>query len=448
MISVSARVRAWVRGADAGGTGEGCELDVKDRFSGLSSLIIGFAFGGLAMFYSVSLFAHINHHRFLGHHVWWAPADIWSVVDAGRYVWHGALGYAYTQSGSYALPLSFILAAPLAAVIDHFNLVENIVPIARPSAWLVAGPFTLLFGIVLLDAVRRLAWDLGLRRRLSLVQLVTVVIALAPGFEWGHFEDVLALAFVVHALRFLRLGQPGRAGLLLSLAICSKQWAVMLIPAFVLFIPAGRRLMALVASTALPASFVGLVVLVGGKHAVSDLFMPLTPGKNTTGHASFFLTWFGNKTSRVTRSIGTLVAVPAALPLRRRCGSVTVLLAVSSLVLLVRALAEPTNFSYYWSPSLLLAGFVGVAAHQRFRMRDWIWQLPAILWTLPHGNYKMTTVWWAVMSAFLVGTYLQMAVNCGLRLRMRSSGRHMREAAAHTGAVVGEVINSESASAY
>jgi hypothetical protein len=82
-------------------------------------------------------------------------------------VWHGELANVYdAATAAYALPLSFILMAPVAALVDLYPLVEGIVPLARPNAWLVVGPYSLLFGVSFVDAVRRLAWDLGQRRHL------------------------------------------------------------------------------------------------------------------------------------------------------------------------------------------------------------------------------------------------------------------------------------------
>ena len=47
-----------------------------------------------------------------------------------------------------------------------------------------------------------------------------MVIVLVPGYFWGHFEDVIALTFVLHAARPPDGGDQVRAGLLLlSVAI-------------------------------------------------------------------------------------------------------------------------------------------------------------------------------------------------------------------------------------
>ena len=379
-----------------------------------SSLVIGVAFGVLAMTYSLCLYRY--QLSFFDHiHVdqWAAPGDVWQSIDAGRFVWAGALDYVYRGSGSLALPLSFIVAAPVATIIDHFHLVENVFPIVRPSAWLVAGPFSLAFGPFLLDAVRRLAWDLGMRRRLWAVQVSAAFIALAPSFYWGHFEDVLALIFVVHAIRSVVVGRSIEAGLLLSLAASSKQWAILLVPWLVFNAPIGRRFRTAVAACALPFGFALFFLAIDFHETARALFSPVNLGRNTLGHVAFYVTWLGNKTSRTSRALGVLVSVAAGWRLRRVLGGPSVL-AAASVLLLMRPLFEAINYPYYWSPALLTAGLVGVAAHRRFRVRDWIWQAVAIGWALPIGNPKTASWWWAGFLLILLCIYAQVARNCGL----------------------------------
>jgi len=389
-----------------------------DRRGTWWSVALGTGFGVLAMLYSLYGYSWLYHKRLGGRHVWYAPQDIWEVVGAGRFVWHGALQLVYGEFITYALPLSFFLTAPASAVVEHYNLVQGIVPVYRPSAWLVIGPYSLIFGIFLLDAVRRLSWDLGLRRKLWAVQLLAVGIVLVPGFEFGHFEDVIALTFVLHAIRYLMAAEMGRAALLLSLAIATKQWAVMLVPLVVLRAPAGRRIRTLVEACALPALLLGFFLAIDFHHTFRAMFEPLNLVKNFPGHGSFFATWLGTETSRWSRSLGAVLAVGLGFAFRR----VTVgprLLACVSVVLLLRPLSEAVNYSYYWSPALLLAGLVGLAAHRRFRIRDWIGPAAAIAWTLPHGNPHATTLWWLGELLWLALTYLQVLVNCGIVPRLK-----------------------------
>ena len=121
-----------------GSTADSSGKTDRDRRAWSSSVAIGLAFGVLAMIYSLFLFGLIEHL-----HVWAYSSDIWLVVDGGRFVWHGALGYVYQGSGSYSLPLSFIVMAPVSGLIDHYALIEGSpFPIGHPSAWLLVGPYS------------------------------------------------------------------------------------------------------------------------------------------------------------------------------------------------------------------------------------------------------------------------------------------------------------------
>jgi hypothetical protein len=386
----------------------------EDRGRWSSSVLIGLAFAGLALIYSLLLDQMIR-----GGHFWFYPTDVWSIVDAGRYVAHGALGYVYQgTSGSYALPLSFVLIAPVAGVIDHLGLVEGApFPVAHPSAWLVVAPYILMFGIVVLHAARRLAWQLGVRRRLWAVQVLTAVVVLLPTYYWGHFEDAIAIAFVLYAARRVLRGDYLMAAVLLSIAVSAKQWAIPLVPFVVFSAPHGRRLRCLAAACALPAAFVALVLGVDWADASKALFSPVNQTHVTEGHVAFYWTWFGSKTSQASRTIGLLLASALAWRLRR-VRYPGALMGGMAAVLVLRPFFEAINFSYYWSPALILAGFTGLAAHRRVRWQDWIWPVLAVAWSSPRSNGQSTSWWWTGELIVLAAVAVQVAVNCGADPRL------------------------------
>jgi hypothetical protein len=374
-----------------------------------SSLLIGIGFAALAMAFSLYVAGYMHDSK-----AWAVPGDIWFAVDAGRYVWNGALGHVYQGTQSYALPLSFIVMAPISGLVDHFGLVEGSpAPVPHPSAWLLVGPYSLLFGIFLLHSVMRLAWDLGVRSRLWAVQLLAVVLVLVPGYEWGHFEDVIALTFVLYAARRLLIGDHIRAGLLLSVAISSKQWALPLVPFVVFSAPRGRRLKCLFAACALPVAFVLLVLGSDWGDASKALFSPVNLARQAQGHAAFYVTWLGSRTSQVSRTIGVLIASALAWRMRRVRGS-TAILASMAAILVLRPLFEAISYSYYFSPALILAVCVGLAASGQVRWRDWICPLAAIIWATPRGNSASSTWWWAGELILLGITALQVSNQSGV----------------------------------
>jgi hypothetical protein len=389
--------------------------EARDPGRWTSSLLIGLAFAAVALLYSLVLDQMIR-----GGHFWFYPADVWSIVDAGRDVWHGALGYVYqgAANGSYALPLSFVLIAPASGLIDHFGLVEGApFPVAHPSAWLVVGPYTLMFGIVVMHAARRLAWELGVRHRLWVVQVLTAVVVLFPTYYWGHFEDAIALAFVMYAVRRMLRQEYVMAALLLSVAVSAKQWVIPLIPLIVFSAPPGRRLRCLVAACALSAAFATLVFGADWADASKALLFPVNQTNITEGHVAFYWTWFGSKTSRASRTIGLLLASGLACRLRRVQRPAALMGGMAALLLL-RPLFEAINFSYYWTPALILAGFSGLAAHRRVRWQDWIWPVLAILWSSPRSNLHTTSLWWIGELIVLSAAAVQVAANCGASARL------------------------------
>ena len=372
----------------------------KDRGAWPSSLVMGGLFVAAAM--AVSLrFGWVMGVR----GGWAVSSDVWMTVNAGRFVWNGALGYVYQGTTSYALPLSFILMAPASGLVDRLGLTEGYpTPLPHPNAWLVIGPYTLVFGIFLLHAVRRLAWDLGIRSRLWLVQLGAVLIVLVPAFQWGHFEDVLALTAAIWALRRMIAGDFVRAALYVSIAISFKQWAVLLLPFVLAAAPPGRRLRALGAGVALPGALTLYLLGVDWADASRALFMPTNQVSGFEGHGAVFINWFGRHTSTVSRSTGTLLAAWVGWRCRH-VRSVPAILGVAALILFLRPLFEPVTFSYYWSPAYLLAGLAALAAVGEFRALHWLLPVAAMAWTLPRGNPHTAALWWA-------GYLILVALNC------------------------------------
>jgi hypothetical protein len=355
-------------------------------------------------------------------HYWAQSGDVWQIVDAGRYVWHGALGYVYQgTSYSYALPLSFIVMAPISGLIDDLHLVEG-APYAfpHPSAWALVLPYTLLFGIFLLHAVRRLAWELEVRRGLLGVQVTACAVVLFPCYYWGHFEDALALAFVLYAVCRLLRSQYLAAGLMLSLAISSKQWAALILPLVIVLTPSGQRIRTLLAASAWPLFLATFVLGADWPDASRALFSPVNMGSNTPGHLSVYAAWLGAQTSRASRTLGLLVAPLLAWRFRKVAGPGHALMAIAVL-LSIRPFSEAISYAYYWSPCLLVAGFVGLAAHKRFRWPDWAWQMGTIAWSMPRGNSATTAWWWAGLMVLLGATTVQMLRNARVAFGQRRS---------------------------
>ncbi len=279
----------------------------------------------------------------------------------------------------------------MAAIAQAAQLVPGYpILLPKPSMWLLIGPATMLCGIPLLAAGRALAWELGLRRRLWVVQLLLVATVVVPCIHWGHTEDLLALALVLRAVRKCLDGEWDSAALALALAVGMKQWAVLLVPIVVLHAPGGRRVRVALISLVPPVLLAAVPLAVDWSHASKALFFQSVPLLNPNGHHSV---------AYLVGSLGYVIFRPAAVAfapalawlVRRRTDRASFLASVA-VVLLVRALLEPVWFGYYLTPGL---AFIVLLAVER---RIPLWR------TAPGGTFLVAwsdlrgsgTGWWMV----------------------------------------------------
>jgi len=189
-----------------------------------------------------------------------------------------------------------------------------------------------------------------------------------------------------------------QACLLVSVAISFKEWAVMLVPFLVLIAPAGQRVRAAVAACALPCVLVVVFMGFNFHDTFRNLTSPVTIVKGASGHPWIDGTWLGGHSSQVNRLAAVIIAVGVSWRRRHRMLPLE-LLGSTGVILLVRPLTEVSNYSYYWSPGLLLLTLTVVcgraAAGRSFTWRDWIWPVGAMLWTVPRSNDLTAMLWWA-----------------------------------------------------
>lgn len=347
--------------------------------------------------------------------------DLAQLTGAAQDVWHGRLREVYGANlGLLALPLSFLAVLPLAPILSALH---EPIPY-HDLATLLAGFYILLLGCFVLHAVRRLAWDVGIRRHLLLVQSLAAIFVLLPEFEYGHLDDVLALAAVTYAVRHLLRREPLTATLLLSVAISFKQWAFMLVPLFVASTVRGRRIRAFVVAAALPAILMALCIAVDRAAAVHAFFLP-PPSSQLTGHPGFDPTWLGAQSSEASRSIAALLAFILGLKFARIKDPGSFLAGVA-LIFMIRPLTETVNYSYYWSPAFLFVVISLFAIEGKLTLSAWVWPLGAIAWAVPRGLDSSPTGWWACQLILLAGMGVKMT-----RVHTRSSLGRRPAAAAH-----------------
>src|SRR6266545_1463831 len=267
--------------------------------------------------------------------------DLWVAPAAARYVASGALGFVY-ESSPYltALPLYPILLAPLVAVGQALGLSEP--PAPTPTMWfLLAAPVLVVF---------------------------------------GHGEDAFALLGVLAAVRLAARERWAEAGLLLGLAVASKQWAVLALPALLARCGPRERGRLAAACLALPAALALLVLAVDWVHASRALLHP--PNYPGYGHAA-----------PAPFRLGALT-LAIALAGRGR-GGASRLLAVLGVTLLARCAFEPVVHVYYLGPGLCL-----LLLHERVATGRCA--RTAVLGSLLVAWFEVQpapALWWAVAAA-------------------------------------------------
>ncbi len=378
---------------------------MEDRHDTAWSVALVVAFTGLALLYCVAVFGPT--HRGGG---WFQPPDAPILLKAGDRLVHGHLRSVYWTPGLYDLPLSFPIAGVTALLGGWLHLHDT----PNPTTDFVLIPIWVTLGVPVLQQVRRLAWDLGMRKALWAVQVAAVFLVLVPEVEWGHVEDVLALACLLAAVRRLIRSEALAACLYLSLAISFKQWAVMAAPLFVLSSLPGRRLRALLASVALPGVLVVGFLAVDFKHALPAFVAPVTQVLAFPGHPWVAATWLGPHSSQVNRALATLLAAGLAWTRRARAADAQQVVGTVALILLIRPLTETINYSYYWSPGLVLLAVLGMSGARRVRTSDWLWPVLAMAWTLPHSNDLTALDWWGGEAVLLAVMLWRLARPLGL----------------------------------
>lgn len=261
-----------------------------------------------------------------------------------------------------------------------------------PFAALVQAPFALLGD----DPVSRYQWAcvpcllaavalgiyLGaLARRRGASRLVEVAIAVLTlvnpitlvALENGHPEEILTASLAIGAIAVAAQGHSRRAGLLLGLAVVSKQWAVMAALPVLMALPRGH--LRALATAAAPVAIWVLATLVAAPDSFTHVQSAAASGSSI---ASGWSLWYplgpieslqlpGGLSADVHRVpagleslthpfIALLVlAVPLALAWWR--GSFRLdgprAMALLALLALLRCVLDPNNNFYYHEPLLL-----------------------------------------------------------------------------------------------
>jgi Glycosyltransferase family 87 len=262
-------------------------------------------------------------------------------------------------------PFSLLLRAPFVRLVFDSSVETVYFAGVVPCLAAVAG---------LAYALRRRMTELG--RPAAAITLVTIVALLNTGVfrsvHWGHPEEVLGGALCVSAVLAGLRDRALLAGLLLGLAVATKQWAVIaVIPT--LLATSHRRIALLLVTGAIggaltlpsilvkPDTFVAVhkqAALAGGPVAPANIWMPFASPRSaeareasSQGFAYEIPTWL----SGLTHPAIVLAGLPLGLLfwLRRRTLEREDALGLLALLFLIRCVADPWNNDYYHAPFLL-----------------------------------------------------------------------------------------------
>jgi hypothetical protein len=315
------------------------------------------------MAYSLWWSAVVRHEP----HVWIEPGDFWATFRDAHLVGWGYLSDVYgNATGLVTLPGYPVLLAPIAALSSALGLWESApqVFLAKPHAWLVAGPFMLATAAVALFAFDALARTLRVFGRQRTIMLVALSVALWPSLAlWGHPEDVLAIGLVAFAFVAAANGSWGLAGWLLGAAMSMQLLAVLFVPIFVGIAGARRSVPLLLRASVLPG-FLLVAVLVPDFH---DAWKALTqqPNYPTVDHPTPWVSLSPKLRPHVVaagpaRIFGLLGAAVVGLFAPSWRHDLRGLLWLGAVAMGLRCIFESVVDPYYVMPAVVLALFVGI----------------------------------------------------------------------------------------
>lgn len=289
------------------------------------------------------------------------PVEAGPAIDA---LIHGRL-HDFFASRPLMGPLSLILRAPFAALSlitgggGARDFYENAYRFGVFPCVVAAG----VFGIFLARAALRR----GVPRHIAWGAFALVVVnpVSLKAVTYGHPEEILCAALLAGAMLAALEGRDGWAALLAIAALLTKQWAFLgLLPVAFAMNPQRLRKYALITAGVMVAAAVPLLIANASsfielnRHLLDTttadvtpasawwLFLPASPGGDGALHTT--PTWLGNLGHPLLIVVCLAVAVALAPRVRRDpFGRAFALLA---LVMLLRAMLDPVNNSYYHVP--------------------------------------------------------------------------------------------------
>ena len=218
----------------------------------------------------------------------------------------------------------------------------------------------------------------------GLLGLVAVLIVLSRSLLFGHPEEPLAAMLALVAAVLAYQGRVIAAGVLLGLAIATKEWALLAAPAVVLSGAADTWIRPAIAGIAVAAALTGVMAAASAgsfraahsaqSHAETRTVTPASAWFRlghrkvvaVTRTAYAYVVYPPKEIGRWCRELIVLLAVlTAPLFLRRRGFACLDALALIALLFVARSVLDTQVFSYHVEPTLLAVAAWEVYARRR-----------------------------------------------------------------------------------
>ncbi len=341
--------------------------------------------------------------------VWAVPGDFWATWRQAHFVAWGFISDIYrTGSPLVTLPGYAILLAPIAALSSALGLPESApaIPLLKPEAWLLAGPFVLLTAAPALIAFDSLARRLGVTGSRLVILLSAEAVALWPTLAyWGHPEDVAGVALLAFALTAAADQKWVKAGWLMGGAIAMQLLTGLILPVLAGMAGARRRVPFLLRAAFLPAVLLAAVMIPD----FHDTWKVLTQQRTfpTINHPT---PWVLLSPKIGPRMVAAGPARIGAVVVALGCGMIANkwrydlrrVVWLAAVVMAARCVFEAVMVPYYVMPAVTLTLIVAASRP------GWRW-IPAVaagvaLTVVTHFHANMW-IYWLYMTA-LLGTML------------------------------------------
>ncbi len=364
-------------------------------------VLLGVSMGG-----SLYVIPHVHHW-----HEWAYPLDLFDYFFLARYIDIGNYQQLYGQFlGQTALtttPGAVVALVPVWAVTHAAGIWVNLSvrPQRYPTVWLILGPYQVLLSAPALFAADAVAVRIGASKARRLLICAGVVYALCNVVQWGHYEDAVAVAFLLYSCLAASDRQWPKAAWLFGGAVAFQPFVLLALAP--VFFPAGpRRLPGLLARAATPAAAL-LALPLTMNWSVTEQSLVLQPASPFGGrvtpwiHLAPSLAHFGPTAEYLVaggpvRLLGVGCSLAIGLWFSRARRGLGLLIAVVALTLTFRCVFESVIAPYYVFPTVAFA-LVSLGA------ATWPRSLTAALvavmvnWVSSFDPHS-TWVWWPIVA--------------------------------------------------